>query len=194
MTAKFEIRAPRSDLPRYCPGQAFPGYRYVPGVHPHPVRDPAGHSFGHGAPFGEHPGWQPRDWSHLRPWLWGVDLFNHFYFWEAHEAWESLWGEARKDSDPKLFLQGLIQIAAALLKVSLRSSDGAARLSTTGIEKLTLVSERTPMLMGLDVIETTTTMRTYFSPLTNGILPELDEGVPRLLLSRDRLPENAEHE
>ncbi len=121
-------------------------------------------------------------------------MYNHFYFWEAHEAWESLWGEAHQNSAPRLFLQGLIQIAAALLKVSLGSSDGAARLSNTGIEKLTLVSERTPSMMGVDVIETTTKMRTYFSPLTNGILPDLDEGVPRLLLSSDRSPENAEDE
>lgn len=41
----------------------------------------------------------------------GVALFNAQKFWEAHEAWERLWLEA--DGDEKLFLQGLIQLAAA---------------------------------------------------------------------------------
>jgi uncharacterized protein len=22
---------------------------------------------------------------------WGLDVFNHGYYWEAHEAWEGLW-------------------------------------------------------------------------------------------------------
>ncbi len=160
----------------------------MPGVHPHPVRDPAGHSFGCEDPVGEHSGWQPRDWQKLRPWLRGVDLFNHFYFWEAHEAWETLWREAPGNSDSKLFLQGLIQVTAALLKVHLRSVEGAVRLSTTGIEKLTSVSARNPSFMGLDVVGTTTKMRTYFSPLSSGVLPELDDGVPTLRLVADRPP------
>ncbi|TGQ49534.1 DUF309 domain-containing protein, partial [Mesorhizobium sp. M1C.F.Ca.ET.210.01.1.1] len=25
---------------------------------------------------------------------WGIDLFNHGYYWEAHEAWEPLWHAA----------------------------------------------------------------------------------------------------
>ncbi len=29
--------------------------------------------------------------------LWGLDLFNHGYYWEAHEAWEGLWQVADRD-------------------------------------------------------------------------------------------------
>ncbi len=32
-------------VPRYS-REPFPAYRFVPGEHPHPTRDPAGHSFG----------------------------------------------------------------------------------------------------------------------------------------------------
>jgi len=41
----------------------------------------------------------------------GIDHFNSRRFWEAHEAWETLWLEAESDLDQ--YLQGLIQIAAA---------------------------------------------------------------------------------
>lgn len=43
----------------------------------------------------------------------GIELFNKGLYWEAHEAWEWLW---RIETTPerKTFLQGLIQLAAAL--------------------------------------------------------------------------------
>ena len=69
--------------PRWLPEKSFPPYAYLPGRQPHPVRDPAGHSY------------------HVEPipvaaeaslgsdvFLWGLDLFNHGYYWEAHEAWD----------------------------------------------------------------------------------------------------------
>jgi predicted metal-dependent hydrolase len=188
MTANPEIRAPRSDLPRYCPDRALPRYRYVPGRRPHPTRDPDGHSFGQGEQFPARADWEPRDWKNLTAWLWGVDLFNRFYFWEAHEAWESLWRDAERDSDPALLLQGLIQVAAALLKVELESVEAAARLARKGIEKLNSVSAHRPVLMGLEVAATANEMRTYFSPLFSGALPALNDGVPKLRLSAIRPP------
>ncbi len=188
MTAIAELRAPRRDLPRYRPGYPLPSYRYIPGLHPHPVRDPRGHSFGVAESLDDLAGWNPRDWPLLDPWLWGADLYNRFYFWEAHEAWESLWRSTDRGSEAGLLLQGLIQIAAALLKVHLRSTAGAMRLSTTAIEKLTVVSTRTPFLMGMDVVDTTHEMQIYFSPLARQVLPSLDDGVPvvRLELEPDR--------
>ncbi len=44
-------------------------------------------------------------------WAEGVRLFNQKRFFEAHEALEALWLEAR--GDEKVFLHGLIQVAAA---------------------------------------------------------------------------------
>lgn len=197
MTAPSDIPPPRRDVPRYLPGRRFPAYRYVPNLHPHPTRDPRGHSYADpaaadqterthrpqrrqsssAAPTG--------DWRTAESWLWGVDLFNHFYFWEAHEAWESLW--RRSDGDPKLLLQGLIQTAAALLKIHLGSATAAARLSEAAIEKLNRVSRRRPHLMGLDVAETQRQMRNYFRPLASQALPSLD-GAPILRLAAERTP------
>ena len=41
----------------------------------------------------------------------GVELFNNGKFWHSHEAWELVW--QRHTEDERLFLQGLIQLAAA---------------------------------------------------------------------------------
>src|ERR1035437_2234874 len=67
---------------------------YVPGVHAHPRRDPTGHSYRPAPQLDRHPPWAPEEWRTLDDWLYGVDLFNRFYFWEAHEAWEGLWAAA----------------------------------------------------------------------------------------------------
>jgi RimJ/RimL family protein N-acetyltransferase len=47
---------------------------------------------------------------------WGLDLFNGGFYWEAHEAWEALWMQAKPASASRFYLQGLIQFAAAMLK------------------------------------------------------------------------------
>lgn len=40
----------------------------------------------------------------------GTRLFNEGKFWNAHEAWEQVWRRHHEDS--RLFVQGLIQMAA----------------------------------------------------------------------------------
>jgi hypothetical protein len=92
----------------------FPSYRFVPGKAPHPTRDPKGHSYGRDQPpmedFGEH------NWRETDAYLYGVDLFNHGYWWEAHESWEVCWVAAGRRTEIGLFVQGLIQISVACLK------------------------------------------------------------------------------
>lgn len=129
--------------------------------------------------------WDPSEWRNLDNWLWGVDLFNRFYFWEAHEAWEELWTVSPRATSPSLFLQGLIQVSAALLKVHLRSTRGSRKLSVAGIEKLSQVSDTFPSFMGLDVVQTITEMEDYFRPLARDVLPLLDAHAPVLSLDTD---------
>lgn len=113
----------------------FPPYAYVPGRDPHPTRDPAGHSFGH-APRRAETGFDPGAWPTHADFLYGIDLFNHGYFWEAHEALEELWVAAGRRTPAGTFLQGLIQVAVALLKWSQGQHDGARRLAEAGSAKL----------------------------------------------------------
>ena len=77
-----------SKIPVLLPGEPLPPYSYVPGKFPHPIRDPQGHS------FGEVPdavvNLDPQQWRECRPYLRGIDLFNHGFYWEAHESWEAV--------------------------------------------------------------------------------------------------------
>lgn len=99
---------------RYAPDVPFPPYAFVPGKHPHPVTDPRGHSFGflHEIPEPL----DPSDPFASRPYLEAIDLFNAGFYWEAHEAWESLWIAAGRAGVIADFLKGLIKLAAAGVK------------------------------------------------------------------------------
>ena len=107
--------------PRWLPQKSFPPYAYLPGREPHPVRDPRGHSY------------------HVEPirvaaeaslgsdvFLWGLDLFNHGYYWEAHEAWEGLWQVADRDGPLRMLFKGLILLSAAGVKIRERKHMAAA--------------------------------------------------------------------
>ena len=169
-------------VPRYSP-RPFPTYRYVPGVHPHPVREPTGHSYQPVLRLTRHAPWHPDDWKRLDDWLAGIDLFNFFYFWEAHETWEGLWATAERGGPAFLLLQGLIQVAAALLKVHMAVGSGARRLSSEGLRKLDRVAARHATLMGLDVGSLSRALARYFAPLEQGSLPVIGPAVPVLRLA-----------
>lgn len=65
----------------------------------------------------------------------GAELFNQGLFWEAHEAWEQLWLEL--SDQPRLFVQGLIQAAAAGHKAFFqRQPRGCVKLLRSALEKL----------------------------------------------------------
>jgi len=65
----------------------------------------------------------------------GRALFNARLFWEAHEAWEEAWME--EEGDARLFLQGLIQVAAGYYKAFVQAQPvGCVKLLGTGLEKL----------------------------------------------------------
>lgn len=95
--------------PRLVPCRSFPAYAYLPGRHPHPVRDTDGHS------YGVHLDIHAADAE--AELFWGADLFDAGYYWESHEAWESLWQAADRGSAKRSVLKGLILLAAAGLKL-----------------------------------------------------------------------------
>jgi hypothetical protein len=103
-------------IPRLAPDLPFPPYSYVPGRFPHPLSDPRGHSFGVKTQRPSPP--DPEQWQLCRPYLYGLDLFNHGYYWEAHEVWEGLWHACDRAGQTARFLKGLIKLAAAGVKVN----------------------------------------------------------------------------
>jgi hypothetical protein len=54
-------------------------------------------------------------------------LFNHGFFWEAHEAWEELWLEAKHQPTTALWIKGLIKLAAAGVKALESQPEGVRR-------------------------------------------------------------------
>jgi hypothetical protein len=63
-------------------------------------------------------------------------LHNDGEYYEAHEAWESIWIDELND-EWRLFVQGLIQVTSAFHKLFVqREPGGASRLLLRGLEKL----------------------------------------------------------
>ena len=168
-------------FPWYGADRTLPAYRFVPGLHPHPTRSPEGHSYGRPSPH-VHPPWTPEQWVSLQPYLRGVDLFNRWYFWEAHEAREPLWRAHRADSEPARFIQGLIGVAAALLKLHVREATAARTLWRTGSDRLNAF--RGTVWMGLDVDRLVDDLERYLAPLATGRVPPLGPETPSLRLVR----------
>jgi hypothetical protein len=78
--------------PRLLPDRPFPPYAYVPGNTPHPTRDPGGHSYGAELETPQPP--DPEDWRACCDYLYGIDLFNHGYYWEAMKPGKGSWSPA----------------------------------------------------------------------------------------------------
>lgn len=114
-----------SERPRLAPGIALPAYAFVPRRLPHPFADPLGHRFGHDLPEAQVP--DPERWAESLHYLVGIDLFNHGYYWEAHEAWESLWHVCGRRGVMATFVKALIQWAVAGVKAREQCAEGVAK-------------------------------------------------------------------
>jgi len=76
----------------------------------------------------------------------GIELFNQGRFFDCHEAWEEVWKQAR--GQEKLFYQGLIQAAVAILHAQRGNREGARSLYAKARAKLDSVA---PEHMGLAI-------------------------------------------
>ena len=151
-----------NSIPRYLPQRPFPPYAYLPGSTPHPTRDPAGHSFDSAEQLAAHH--ESERWRENEDYLFGVDLYNHGYLWEAHEAWEGIWQRAKHDALQAEHLQGLIQCAAAALKVAMDQPRGLVRLAELGTGRLERVArEGSPRYMGVELPEFVQAFRAFAS-------------------------------
>ena len=131
---------------RYAPTNLLPPYAYVPGHElPHPVTDPRGHSYSaaHAETRGalntpDLPAHLPTDPASRRRalaallaanplWLYALDLFNGGWYWEAHEAREGFWNALGRSTPEARFVQGLIHLAAAAVKIREGKPNGVAR-------------------------------------------------------------------
>lgn len=153
--------------PRYSQ-RPFPPYSYVPGRTPHPTRDPGGHSYGRN----EEPldNFDQENWQSCEEYLYAIDLLNHGYWWEAHEALEAIWHAAgQRQTQAGLFIQGLLQIGVAAMKQHLGQGSAAQRLWQAGLEKISIPQK---YYLGLDVHELQRVVRKLIAG-ERDTLPEL---------------------
>ena len=134
---------------RLVPDEPLPPYAHVPGRTPHPLSDPRGH--GYGRATDRPPAPDPERWASSRDYLRGIDLFNHGYYWEAHEVWEGLWHARGRKGPAADFLRALIKLAAAGVKVREGRPDGVRSHARRAAD----VFRRSPgpRFFGLDVKE-----------------------------------------
>ena len=59
--------------------------------------------------------------------LLGIDLFNHGFYWEAHESWEAVWHAVGRSGPLANLLKGLIKLAAAAVKAREGNAVGMRR-------------------------------------------------------------------
>jgi hypothetical protein len=78
----------------------------------------------------------PNRWRENEEYLFAVDLFNHGYYWESHEAWESLWHAAGRRGPIAIWLKALIKLAAAAVKLREGNSHGVERHARRTVELL----------------------------------------------------------
>lgn len=147
---------PDPQCPRYST-RPFPAYRFIPGLAPHPRRDPRGHSFGRPepAPTEMEPGrWRDHEW-----YRYGVDLFNFAYWWECHEVFEACWHAAGHQTEQGRFFRALIQAAAANIKQFTGSRQAAGNLTRAALERVRGLPR---FYMGMDVEGFAGDVRDYF--------------------------------
>jgi len=75
----------------------------------------------------------------------GIRLFNEEYFFEAHEVLEEVWRQ--EHGEPRLFLQGLIQVCAAYHHFQNGNLVGAITLLQRGADKM---RHYPPRYLGID--------------------------------------------
>ncbi len=127
---------------RLIPGRPFPPYSYVPRRFPHPLRDADGHSYGLGGTNVEL--LTDDNWRESEAYLYGMDLFNHGYYWEAHEAWEGLWHACGRRGNIAEFLKALIKLAAAGVKAREGNEAGVRRAALRAAELFRAIAAAEP--------------------------------------------------
>lgn len=136
--------------PRLLPDRPLPPWSYVPGRHPHPIRDEAGHSFGREVSVSD---FHPDRWDACEEYLFGIDLFNAGFYWEAHEAWEAVWIAAGRTGTTADFLKGLIKLAATGVKAREGNANGVRRHAGRAAQLFGESGSREATLAGLSPAE-----------------------------------------
>lgn len=129
----MEPQSFEKNISRYT-DRPLPAYRHLPFTSAHPFLDEGGHWYGE--KLSPSDSFSTESWQNCNEYLYSIDLFNHGFWWEAHERLKYVSIGAGRESETGQFVQGLIQIAAALLKHFMQEETGAATLAELGSKNL----------------------------------------------------------
>ncbi|OYW11013.1 MAG: hypothetical protein B7Z55_19945, partial [Planctomycetales bacterium 12-60-4] len=124
---------------RLVPHRALPPYAYIPGRTPHPVSDPLGHQYG---VLPVRIKSSPGSTAWAEEFLFGVDLWQQGFYWEAHETWEGLWHAVGRTGSWGDLLKGLIKLAAAGVKAREGRREGVGRHATRAAQLIRVAKSR----------------------------------------------------
>jgi hypothetical protein len=127
-----------------------------------------------------------------RAYLHGIDLFNYGYYWEAHEAWEGVWRSYERSETTALFLQGLIKLAAAGVKIREGMPRGVANLAggaADHFDEVLLRPDGREIFCGLNVAHLAAVARSVEMESTR--TPADAETGPRVVIDIVLRPEDA---
>ncbi len=127
----------------------LPPYAFVPGQNPHPEKA-GGHMENIEVKVSA---LSPQNPEKNQDYLYGIDLFNHGYYWESHVWWEALWNEAGRKGVLADFLKGLIKISAAGVKFKLGSIEPTIGHIDRAIELLSSIQKEHGTYCGLNLID-----------------------------------------
>lgn len=145
------------DFPRYHQEEGFPAYRHVPGENLE-IQGRFGHSE---ESITDLP--RPESWRDNTDYLFGVDLFNYAFWYEAHAVWNPVWHRA--EGDYRLFVNGLAIIADAMLLHHMRDLRGLRDQFVLGAGKLTAVlNQEGDLYMGVNIRHFLRTTDNFFAP------------------------------
>jgi len=133
------------NISRYT-DRPLPVYRHLPFTNAHPFLDEDGHSYGE--KLSPSHSFATDNWQNCDEYLYSIDLFNYGFWWEAHERLKFVSIGAGRESETGQFVQGLIQVAAALLKHFMQEETGAATLAELGSGNLQGVAD---IYLGINV-------------------------------------------
>ena len=103
---------------------ALPGQRHVPGSGSMPDKAPLEAAKALAPAVTRRETWQDNP-----AYLYGHDLLDAGFYWEAHEVWEAVWLNCPPNSVERLLLRMLIQRANARLKLVMGRPQAAQRLA-----------------------------------------------------------------
>ena len=168
------LKSPDPHYPRYT-ARPLPPYRFIIGENPHPQENPQGHSYRQPLgiyKFNDRVSYHlsledaelldPLNWFENEAYLFGVDLYNYAFWWEAHEIFEHLWRQFSRTSSPGYFFQGLIQVSGAFLKWHLKQQEGLEHLHTAGLEHLKFVCDQQTHFMGIALMDHIAKLSSHF--------------------------------